>query len=205
MRNRDVAQVLYDIADLLEIEGVGFKPRAYRKAAQTVETLSEDVAEIMERGELEELSGVGPSIAKKITELVETGRLRYYEELKKEVPIGLTEVMAVEGIGPKSALRLYKELEVASLDDLEEAARKGLIRKVAGFGERTESQLLEEIGFARRKGERHLLGFSLPMAQAIVERLEGLGSVERVSLAGSVRRRTSTIGDVDVLVVSSES
>lgn len=72
MRNRDVAQVLYDIADLLEIEGVGFKPRAYRKAAQTVETLSEDVAEIMERGELEELPGVGPSIAKKITELVET-------------------------------------------------------------------------------------------------------------------------------------
>jgi DNA polymerase (family 10) len=203
MKNSEVAEVLYDIADLLEVKGIEFKPRAYRRAAQTVETMSEDVTEVMKRSELEQLPGIGTAIAEKITEFVETGELEYYEKLKQEVPIGLTAIMDVEGIGPKSAKKLYEELGVASLDDLERAARQQKIRDIPGFGEKTESQILENLEFARRKGERHPLGFSLPVAQEISERLEQLDVVERVGLAGSLRRRRATIGDVDVLVVSS--
>lgn len=126
MQNRKVAQILYEVADLLELEGVEFKPRAYRRAAQAVESCPVPIEDLVREGKVTELPGVGKSIAGKIEEIVKTGRLRYHEELKKKLPVDLYALTQVEGVGPKIAKLLYEHLGVRNLDDLERAAREGL-------------------------------------------------------------------------------
>ena len=138
MKNREVAELLAEIADFLEIEDVEYKPRAYRQAARTVESLSEDIADVYERGELEELDGVGESIAEKIAEYLETGHIEYHEELKADLPIDIEAITSVQGVGPKTAKTLYRELGVATLEDLERAADEGRIAEVEGFGEESQ-------------------------------------------------------------------
>ena len=118
MKNQYVARILYEIAALLDLDGVAFKPRAYRRAAQTVEELPEPIEAVAARGELKELPGVGEAIAKKIVEIVETGRLTYHDELKAKLPIDLASLTGVEGVGPKTAKLLYEALGVRTLDDL---------------------------------------------------------------------------------------
>jgi len=204
MDNREVAKVLYEIADFLEIKGVPFKPRAYRKAAQSIETLSEDIQSIYKRDELRKIPGIGASIAAKIEELLETGSLEYLEELREELPEGLRELMEIEGIGPKTALKLYEKLKISSIDELEATAREGRISSLEGFGKRTEENILKGIELYRSAQERVLLGFILPVAQGMEERLREFEPVARVSLAGSIRRRKETIGDIDIVAVSEE-
>ncbi|MDD1674053.1 MAG: DNA polymerase/3'-5' exonuclease PolX [Methanomicrobiales archaeon] len=204
VRNSEVAAILYEVADLLEIEGVSFKPRAYRRAAQTIETLPEDVAALYARGELEDMPGIGKSIAAKIAEIIGTGRLSYLETLKKEVPTGVEDLMGVEGIGPKKALLLREKLQIQSVGDLEEAARKGKLRSMRGFGKKTEDNILEAVERHQKSPGRFLLGYILPVAQEIEERLRGFAPVERVSLSGSIRRKKETIGDVDMIAASRE-
>ncbi|MFQ6065604.1 MAG: DNA polymerase/3'-5' exonuclease PolX, partial [Candidatus Bathyarchaeia archaeon] len=204
IKNREIADILYEIADLLEIKGVQFKPRAYRRAAQTIETLPEDVKMIYERDELQEIPGIGSSIASKIQEIVETGSLEYLEELREELPQGLRELMGIEGIGPKTALKLYDKLKISSIEELESAARQGKIRDLEGFGEKTEENILRGIEMYRSAQERFLLGYTLPIAEEIERKLKDLEEVTRISLAGSIRRRKETIGDADILVTSQE-
>ncbi|NIR86552.1 DNA polymerase/3'-5' exonuclease PolX [Candidatus Bathyarchaeota archaeon] len=204
MKNPEIAKILYEIADLLEIKGVQFKPRAYRRAAQTIETLSEDIQVVYERGGLQEIPGIGSSIALKIQEIMETGSLEYLEELREELPQGLRELMEIEGIGPKTALKLYEQLKISSIEELEVAARKGKIRDLEGFGEKTEENILQGIDMYRSAQERFLLGYVLPIAKEIEKKLKNLKAVERISLAGSIRRRKETVGDVDILVTSKE-
>ena len=203
MKNREIARIFYEIADMLEMQDVQFKPRAYRKAAQNIESLSEDIEEIYKRGELEKIPGVGKSIAEKVKELIEKGSLAYYEKLKKEIPVNLEELSSVEGLGPKMIKLLYKELGVKNLNDLERVAKEGKIRHLKGMGEKTEQKILENIEFARKKGGRVLLGFALPEAMRIIKVLEK--DAERISLAGSLRRKKETIGDMDILAISSNS
>lgn len=145
IKNSEIAKILYEIADLLEIKGVRFKPRAYRRAAQTIETLPEDVKAVYERGELQEIPGIGFSIASKIKEIIETGNLECLEELREELPQGLRELMEIEGIGPKTALKLHEKLKISSLNELESAAKQGKIRTLEGFRERTEENILQAI------------------------------------------------------------
>ena len=204
VRNSEVAAVLYEVADLLEIEGVSFKPRAYRRAAQTIETLPEDVAALYKRGELEDMPGIGKSIAAKIGEIIETGNLTYLEQVKKEVPTGVEDLMGVEGIGPKKALQLREKLKIQSVGDLEEAARKGKLRSMRGFGKKTEDNILEAVERQQKSPGRFLLGYILPVAQEIEDRLRGFPAVEMVSLTGSIRRKKETIGDVDMIATSAE-
>ena len=204
IKNREIADILYEIADLLEIKGVRFKPRAYRRAAQTIETLPEDVKMIHERGELQEIPGIGSSIASKIQEIVETGSLEYLEELREELPQGLRELMGIEGIGPKTALKLYEKLKISSIEELESAARQGKIRDLEGFREKSEENILQGIEMYRNAQERFLLGYTLPIAEEIERKLKDLEEVTRISLAGSIRRRKETVGDVDILVTSPE-
>ncbi|MDD1676268.1 MAG: DNA polymerase/3'-5' exonuclease PolX [Methanomicrobiales archaeon] len=204
VRNSEVAAVLYEVADLLEIEGVSFKPRAYRRAAQTIETLPEDVAALYKRGELEDMPGIGKSIAAKIGEIIETGNLTYLEQLKKEVPTGVEDLMGVEGIGPKKALLLREKLKIESVGDLAEAARKGKLRSMRGFGKKTEDNILEAVERQQKSPGRFLLGYILPVAQEIEDRLRGFPAVEMVSLTGSIRRKKETIGDVDMIATSAE-
>jgi len=123
MKNLEIAKILYEIADMLEVQGVEFKPRAYRRAARSIEDLNDDIALVMERGD--KIPGVGEAIAKKIDEILKTGKLKYFEDLKKEMPFDMESMVAVEGLGAKTAYRLYKELGIVTLDDLEKAARAG--------------------------------------------------------------------------------
>ncbi len=202
MTNLEVAAILYEVADLLEIKGVRFKPQAYRRAAQAIETLPEDIADVAREERLDEIPGVGRGIAGKVREIVDTGSLAYLASLRRELPVGVQELTRIEGIGPKKAAVLSRELGIRSVDDLEAAAKAGRIRDLPGFGEKTEQNILAGIEMSRTAKKRHLLGYILPVAREIEERLAGLASVRQVSLAGSIRRMKETIGDLDILATS---
>ncbi len=217
MTNQELAKIFYEIAFFLEMEGVAFKPYAYEKAALALETLKKDVEEIYngtadisakggykEGGikELEKIPGVGKSTAEKIEEYIKTGKIKYYEEFKKKLPVDLEEIIAVEGMGPKKTKVLYQKLGIRNLKDLEEAAKFHKIAPLFGFGKTTEKNILEGIKFLKRSKGRFLLGEILPVVKEISEKFKKLKEVKSISPAGSVRRMKETIGDVDFLVIS---
>src|SRR3989338_7147272 len=137
MKNIEVAKILYEIAEMLEMRGVAFKQRAYQRAARSVESLSEDIEKIYEEDRLNEIPGVGENIAKKIFELIKTGRLRYYEELKRKMPMKVDELIGVSGLGPKRIMILYKKLGVRNIKDLTRVAKEHKIQRLQGFGLKT--------------------------------------------------------------------
>jgi len=210
--NREISKILYEIGEYLEIKGVAFKPHAYEKAGYSIENLERLVSEIYKKGlsagrrgglkAVEDIPGVGVSIAEKIEELLKTGRLKYYEKLKKSFPVKIGELSAIEGIGPKMIFKLYKKLNIRSISDLERAAKTNKIAKITGFGKKTEEKILKGIEFLRKSGGRFLLGVVLPQARSIENRLKELKHVDRVAIAGSLRRMQETIGDLDFLVTS---
>ncbi len=205
--NQSVAELLREIGEYLEMQNVPFKPRAYQKAAMAVEGLEEEVADIYERGglkALQEIPGVGVSIAEKIEEFVRTGKVKYYEGLKKKTPVNLESLSRVEGLGPKSIKKLYQKLGISDLAGLEKAAKAGRIAKLSGFGEKSEEKILKGIGFAKNSGGRFLLGYTMPQIRAIEMGLARVAGVAKAITAGSVRRRKETIGDVDILVISTK-
>ena len=204
LSNRQVAALLYEVADLLEIKDVKFKPVAYRRAAHGIETLAEDIGRVAERGELEELPGIGTHIATKIQEIIDTGKLGYLERLKTEVGPGVRELADVGGIGPKKAMLLHQKLGITNLAELEAAARAGKIHELAGFGEKSEENILAGIEARKRTAGRYLLGRMLPVAESILARLAAIPAIRKISLAGSIRRMKETIGDIDLLAVSPE-
>ncbi|OHA46774.1 MAG: DNA polymerase III [Candidatus Terrybacteria bacterium RIFCSPLOWO2_01_FULL_44_24] len=204
--NQEIARILYQIAEFLEMKNVPFKPRAYEKSARVVESLEEPVEEIYKKSGLkglEEIPGVGISIASKVVELVKTGHLKYYQELKKEIPVDVEALSAIEGVGPKMIITLYKKLGIRNVADLEKAAKTGKIRKLEHFGEKTEQKIVKGIEFHKKHGGRFLLGEVLPLALSIRDRLRKLSQVELIEIVGSIRRRKETVGDGDFLVVSS--
>jgi DNA polymerase (family 10) len=204
MKNQLVASILNQVADLMEIDEVDFRTKAYRRAAHTVYNLSEDIEDIKNEGRLQELPGVGEKIAGKIEEIIETGSLEYLENLKKKFPVDYDALMAVEGLGPKGIKQLYRELGVKNLDDLEKNAKRHRIRRLKGMGDLTEKKILLNLEFARKSTGRNLLGHILPLAQQIKAELTGLDYVLRVEVAGSIRRRKETVGDIDILVTTSK-
>jgi DNA polymerase (family 10) len=203
MKNQLVADVLYQIADLLDLKGeIFFKTRAYRMAAQTIEVLDEDIEEIAKNGRLQKISGVGEALAKKITELVETGRLEYFERLKKEIPEGLLIMMEIPGLGPKKVAAIYKHLGIKTIKDLREAAIVGKIRDLEGFGEITEKNILRGILLREKTSGRVLLNVAYSDGMKYYDYLKKCNKIKRLSLAGSLRRRKETIGDLDILASS---
>lgn len=202
MKNLEIAKIFYEIADILEFQGVEFKPRAYRRAAQTIESLSEDIKDVYEKGKLMELPGVGENISKKIEEIIKTGKLKYYEDLKKSIPVAIEELLSVPGIGPKTAKKLYDNLHIKTLADLKKALEQHKISKIEGLREKTEEKISKGIQFAEKIEKRMLLGYALPLANSIVNKLKKLPDVKSISLAGSLRRKKETIGDIDILVIS---
>ncbi len=205
MKNQELANIFYEIADFLEMEEVAFKPQAYRKAALALETLGEDIEEIYQRGgqkAVEEIPSIGKNIAEKIIEYLKTGKIKYYGDYKKKYPVNMAELTAVEGLGPKMVRDLYAKLKIKNLKDLEKAARAGKIRDLFNFGETTEKNILQSIKFLKRSKGRFLLGDILPRVREIEDNLKSLKEVEEVSVCGSVRRRKETIGDVDFLAVT---
>ena len=210
--NQTIAEMLRGIGEYLAMQDVPFKPRAYEKAALVIEGLEEEAAEMYRKGglkALEEIPGVGKSIAEKIEELLKTGHVKYYDELKKKTPVDLSELSRVEGLGPKGVKKLYQELGVKTLADLERAAKARKIAKLEGFGARSEEKILKSVGFAKEHatggaggGQRFIMGYTLPTIRAIVKRLEAVPGVSQVTIAGSARRRRDTIGDADILAVA---
>jgi len=203
VNNSRVAAIFFEVSELLRIKGEKFKPQAYAKAAHTIESLQEDVAEISRLGKLEEIPGVGIHLAEKIEEIINTGRLGYLEDLRRELPPGVLELADLEGIGPKKAILLNRKLGITTRAGLEEAAKAGKIRDLPGFGELSEKNILRSVG-AKAKSSRFLLGDVLPVAEDIVRQLAALPATRQISLAGSLRRRKETIGDVDLLATSPE-
>ena len=203
MKNQEIAEVFYQIADLLEIKGeLPFKIRAYRRAAQRIETLEMDIEDVYRQGKLMDIPGIGEGIAKKIKELIETGKLEYLERLKKEIPEELIKLMEIPGVGPKKALVLYKKLGITTVDQLREACEKGRLRSLEGFGELTERNILRGIEMLERSKGRFLINVAYENGIRIVDYLKKNRDVLNISIAGSLRRMKETIGDIDILVSS---
>jgi len=203
MKNTLVAELLRNIAQLLEIKGeLVFKIRAYEKAALVIENLEEDIEETWKKGKLDDIPCVGEALTGKISEFLKTGKLDYYEKLKKEVPVDMEELGRVEGLGPKTILKLYKKYKIKNLRELETAAKQGKIQKIEGLGPILEKNILKSIAFAKTTGKRFLLGHALDIADELKAKLKKLKEVNKVEIAGSLRRMKETIGDIDILITS---
>ena len=203
MRNKEIASLFTEIADFLEIKGENpFRVRAYRRAAQAMDGLSEDVAAVAARGGLQEIPGIGKDLAGKIQEYLERGAVEYLEDLRKEIPPGVVEMMSVHGVGPKTAKLLYEKAGVTSVERLEELARAHTLVGTPGIQAKTEENILKGIAVWKSGRERMPLGTALPVAEAIRAILEPLEETDQISLAGSVRRMRETVKDIDILVTS---
>ncbi|HUH66784.1 MAG TPA: DNA polymerase/3'-5' exonuclease PolX [Syntrophales bacterium] len=201
MKNSDVAKVFHDMADLLELKSENvFKIRAYRRAAQVIEHLPKEMAIMLEKGEdFEDIPGVGKAIAEKSAELIETGRLKAYEDLKAQFPEGITQLLEIPGIGPKTAHLLSSELKITSIEQLEKAIEDGKVAKLVRMGDKTAENILHKIQAMRRKDQRIPLGQALPIVEEILSTLGNLEGVRNMVPAGSLRRFRETVGDIDIM------
>jgi len=208
MTNAQIAQILEEIADFLEIEGENtFRVRSYRRAAETVAGLADEVADIFtEEGTqgLQNLSGIGKGIAQKLAELLETGEMTYHRELIEKYPPGMLEMLRIPGLGPRTAALIYHELEISSVDELEEAAEAHRLRDLPGLGAKSEEKILHNIQVYRQGTRRALLGDILPIAERLIAMLRSNPAVLKAEMAGSARRRKATVGDLDLLATSEE-
>jgi DNA polymerase (family 10) len=201
MKNSEIARVFHDMADLLELKGENvFKIRAYRRAAQVIEHLPKEMAVMLEQGEdFHKIPGVGDAIAKKSTELIKTGKLEAYESLKDEFPEGITRLLEIPGIGPKTAHLLSSELKITSAEQLEDAIKEGKVADLFRMGDKTAQNLLHKIEAMRRKDQRIPIGQALPIVEDILNSLSSLPGVKNMTSAGSLRRFRETVGDIDIM------
>lgn len=207
MKNLELAQIFGQMADLLEMKEVDFRSRAYRKAARVLDSLEKDVQEIYQAGgikALKEIPGIGQALAEKIEEYLKTGQIKAYQKQKKQSPVDIEALTNIEGLGPRKIKVLYKKLSIKNVKGLEKAAKTGKIGKLEGFGPKSEQNILQGIAMAKADKGRFLLGTILPIVREIIGRLKELPEVKKISVAGSVRRMKETIGDADILLVSSK-
>ncbi|MBI5050473.1 MAG: DNA polymerase/3'-5' exonuclease PolX [Nitrospirae bacterium] len=205
MKNPEIARIFNEIADILEIKGENlFRIRAYRRAAQNIDGFSKDVAETPEK-ELTEIPGIGHDLAGKIIEYVNTGHLEFYEDLKKEVPSGLVEILSVPGLGPKTAKLLFEKLKIKDINALERLAKEGKLKGLPGIQAKTEENILKGIEMVKRRSERLPLGRVLPLAEEILRKLKETAPVKELCVAGSLRRWKDTIKDIDILATSRDA
>ncbi len=207
MTNEEIARVFGEIGEYLEMGDVAFKPQAYSRASAVIASLEEDVASIYEKGglkALEDIPGVGKSLALKIEEYLRTGKIKYYESLKKKTPVDVSELTRIEGLGPRKIKILYKKLGIRNVDDLEKAASAGKISKLPGFGKKSEENILKGVFFAKKFRGRYILGDKLQWIESVAKDLKTLKEIKKLDVAGSIRRRKETVGDLDILAVSSK-
>ncbi len=203
MKNVDIANLFNEIADFLEVKDENpFRIRAYRRAAQAVEGLAEDIAAMVERGALLEVPGIGKDLAAKVQEYLAKGEIEYLEGLRKEIPAGVIELMGIHGVGPKTAKLLYEQIGVDSVEKLEELAKEHKLAGLPGIKAKTEENILKGITVWRGGRERMPLGTALVLAEAILGELRVLKEVTEIAAAGSLRRMKETVKDIDILVTS---
>lgn len=207
MENIEIVRVLNEVADLLEIRQANpFRIRAYRNAVRTINAHATPLRKLVEGGaDLTALPGIGKGMAESIRELVESGRLALLDEMAAEVPAGLVELMRLPGVGPKKARKLWDELGVESIEDLEEVASEGRVAELPGFGLRTQELMLRGIRNYRANTARFLLGDVDELLPPLIEHLLETPGLTRLEVAGSYRRRKETVGDVDILVLAEDA
>jgi DNA polymerase (family 10) len=206
MDKETVAAILDEIATLLELKGeTVFRINAYRNGARTIEQLETNLADVVAAGKLGEIRGIGDTLREKITTLVTTGRLPYYEDLKASIPAGLLQMMRVQGVGPKKVKALYDQLGIDSLEKLKAACEAGEIAKLKGFGAKTQDNILSGIERLSQMGERVRIDQALPLATRIVEELSKVPGVVRIQLCGSLRRRRETVKDIDIVASAEDA
>jgi DNA polymerase (family 10) len=205
MDKEQVSEVLLEIGVLLELKGENpFKTRAYANAARALDTLGESLDKLVSENRLGEVKGIGAALQDKISQLVTTGKLPYYEELKASLPSGLFAMLQIPGLGPKKVKALYEKLKIATVEQLEKACRDGQIAGLDGFGEKTQIKIIEGIQFRSQYASRHYLSKALTASEPMLQRLREHRDVIRCSTAGSIRRSKEIIGDVDFLASSNQ-
>lgn len=207
MTNQDVVKFLNEMSILLEMDRVPFKPRAYEKAAQEVENYGGNVEQLFQEGgakALMTIPSIGKSMAEHIGEILTKGTFKEYEALKKKCPVNISELVGVGGVGPQMIKVLWEKLKIRNLEDLEKAARAGKLRKLPRFGEKSEQKILKSLEFLKTAGGRRLLGEVLPEVRTLEKTIASFPEVKQVQVAGSIRRRKETIGDIDIVVVSAK-
>src|SRR3989344_5561154 len=208
MTNDQIAKILSEIADFYEMKKIPWKPRAYEKAAQSIASLDRQVKDIYkaegEKG-LFGIPGVGQGIAERIVELLKTGKLAIYEKMKKKVPVRLAELRRIPGMGPRTVAALYERLHIRALADLKKALDGQKIRKLPGFGEKSEEQIRKTLEFHSKESARYPLGSVLGLVEAIKDKLESSGLFGKIMVCGSYRRMQETVGDIDLLATAKDS
>jgi DNA polymerase (family 10) len=201
LKNSLVAQILGELADYTELEDdQPYRARAYRKAAETVESIPGAIEDIWGEKKLRDLPGVGENIERKIDEILRTGKLETLEKIKLKIPVDVPSLTRIEGVGPKTVKQLYTKLKVKNLDDLEEAVKAGKLREFKGLGAKSDQILLERIASARQQSKRILLAQADILSKRVIDYLKQIPHVERFAIAGSYRRKKETVGDFDVLM-----
>ncbi len=200
--NDEVARILHGIADLLDLAGEKFKPEAYRRAARSILSLPESIRLAYERGELNEIPGVGEAIAEKIAEFLKTGHVAYFENLQKQFPPGILELMQLSGIGPKTARRFFTELGVEGPRELSDAIQAGRLSGLKGFGPKKIDQFRLALGQEAISGKRTPLRQAYAIVLELIEKIHSASTIDQGEVAGSFRRRRETVGDLDLLVTS---
>ncbi|HEV2852941.1 MAG TPA: DNA polymerase/3'-5' exonuclease PolX [Thermoanaerobaculia bacterium] len=205
MDNPEIARILEEVADILEIQNANpFRVRAYRNATRTVETLTVPLRKwVQENRPLTDLPGIGKEMASHIREMVETGTLGFRDELLAEVPRSLIELMRLPGLGPKKAKKIHDELQISSVEELEAAAKEGRVASLPGFGAKSQEKILAGIEEYRQHGSRFLLTEAERFVEPLLAYLRETPEVERLEVAGSYRRRKETVGDIDLLAIAS--
>jgi DNA polymerase (family 10) len=206
IHNVDISNLLRQMADLLDIKGANrFRIRAYRTAARNIETLDQDMRDLVEQEvDLTKLPGIGEDIAAKVKQIVQSGRLEQLEALKQELPAGLLQLLAIEGLGPKRVKQLYEELNITNWQELKSAAEAERVRKLDGFGPKIEQKVLQKIKNKSAQETRTLLYEAERVIEPLLEYLRDLSTVKSLAVAGSYRRKKETVGDIDILVASSQ-
>ena len=206
LNKKDVAKILNEIGTMLELRGENpFKARAYYNGARTIETLSEDINQLVESGEIGEIKGIGQALEEKITELVTTGELGYYQDLKSGIPEGLFEMLKIPGMGAKKVKAVWEELDITTVGELEYACLENRLVDLSGFGKKTQQKILDGIEFIKKYQERWRLDDVMPAADAILQYLGTNDKILRMALAGSLRRHRETVKDVDIVASAAEA
>lgn len=203
MKNLEISAIFHEIAKILEIKGDNpFRIRAYERAAQNIEGLTEDIENFIQEDKLTDIPGIGEDLADKIKEIAKTGRLKVYEELKKTIPEGLLNLLNIPSVGPKTAKLLYEKLKIKDVSDLEEAIKKNKLQGIFGIKEKTIENMLKGIEILKRGKERMTLAQAQLISDEFIGALKRLSEVKKISSAGSLRRQKETVRDIDILVIS---
>jgi len=203
MNSQDIARIFKEIAEILAIKGENpFRIRAYEKAAQNIESLGDELFTLIKEDKLTSVPGIGKDLAEKIKEIAATGKLKAYEDLKKEIPSGVLDMLKIPGLGPKTVHAIYQKLKIDTIEKLKKAAQDKSLTKLEGVREKTMENILKGIELIKKGGERTPLYFALNIAKGFLDELKKLKEVDKIEAAGSLRRKKETVRDIDILVTS---